>query len=180
MVFIFEHDKLVGWNTAVDHLPIFVIRHGGDAIGLLLQKRVNIEALLQYFHATFRAVRLDAKLRHPAQERIFIAVEPNAERTVLKIGWRLDAGFGAAGQHHAGTFERLRDIDQRHALFTGRQSRWHPVDHNVSAATGKNLRRRHIRAARLDGDVKTRVLVKALILGHVIARKLRLRDPFKL
>ena len=180
LVFVFEHDQLVGRNAAVNHLPIFVVGHGRHAIRLLLEQWIDVEALLQHLHATCGTIGLETELRHPAEERIFIAVEPDAERAALQISRCLDAGFGAAGQHHAGTLERLGDIDQWHTLFAGRESRWHPVDNNVSAAACEHLWRSHVRAARLDRDINAGILVETLVLRDVIACELGLRDPFQL
>ena len=131
-------------------------------------------------HAAGRAVGLEAELAHPVEERIFVAVEPDAERAVLEVGRGLDAGVGAAGQLEARMLERLGDIDHRHALLARGERRRHPVDHHVGAAAGEHLLGRDVRAARLDRHVEPVVLVVALVLGDVIAGELRLGDPFEL
>ena len=123
---------------------------------------------------------LIAELRHPGQERIFVAAVPDADGLALEVGRLLDAGVGAAGQLEPGPLEGLRDVDQRHALFARRQRRRHPVDDDIGAAAGDHLRRGDIGAARLDRDVEAGVLVEALFLGDEVAGELGLRDPFQL
>ena len=49
---------------------------------------------------------------------------------------------------------------------------------DVGTTTGNNLSRGYIGPAGLDRHIKIFIFVKALILGDVIASKLRLRDPF--
>ena len=127
------------------HLPVLVVGHGRDAVGLLLQQRIDVEALLEHLDAAGAAVGLEAELRHPGQERILVAEEPDAERLALEVGRRLDAGLLAAGQHHARALERLGDVDQRHALLARGERRRHPVDDHVGAAAGDHLRRARCR-----------------------------------
>ena len=62
---IFEDNQLIGGQPGIDDLPVLVIGHGGYALGLLLQNRVNVEALLQNIHAVAAAVGRNAKLAHP-------------------------------------------------------------------------------------------------------------------
>ena len=46
-----EDHQLVGGEARVDDLPILVVGHGGDAVGLLLQDWIDVEALLQHRNA---------------------------------------------------------------------------------------------------------------------------------
>src|SRR5438132_688472 len=80
----------------------------------------------------------------------------------------------------AGSFQGLRDIDQRHALFARGQRRGHPVDDDVGATTCNHLGWRDVRATRLDRDIKSGVLVEALLLCNEVAGELGLRNPFEL
>jgi hypothetical protein len=64
--------------------------------------------------------------------------------------------------------------------FSRREGRRHPVDDHVGAAAGDHLFRSDVGAARLDRDIKAFLFVKALVLGDIVARELRLRDPFEL
>ena len=179
-ILVFEHDELLGLVAGVDHLPIFVIGHGRDAVGLLLKQRVDVEALLHHLDAARRAVGREFELPHPIEERIFVAVEPDAKRAALEILGLLDAGVGAAGQLQTRMLERLRDVDHRRALLARRERRRHPVDDDIGAAARQHLLRRDVRAAGLDRDVEPFILVEALVLGDVIAGELGLRDPFQL
>jgi hypothetical protein len=46
---------------------------------------IDVEALLEDLHPVLvLAVGVDAELRHPGQERIFVAEEPDAQRAVLE------------------------------------------------------------------------------------------------
>ena len=126
---------------------------------------IDVEALLQHFHAAGRAVGLEAELAHPIEERIFVAVEPDAERAAFEVGRRLDAGVGAAGQFQAGMLERLGDIDHRLALLARSERGRHPVDHHIGAAAGQHLLGRDVGTARLDRHVEPFVLVVPLSLA---------------
>src|SRR3712207_8885919 len=78
-----------------------------------------------------------AQMRHPGQERVLVAVEPDAERAALEVGLRiLDAGLLAAGQHHAGRLEDLGDVDEWHALLAGdrKSTRLNSSHANISYA----------------------------------------------
>ena len=145
-----------------------------------MQQGVNVEALLEHFHAIGGTICLDAELRHPGQEWIFIAAKPHAERMTLEICRGFNARISTAGQQQAGALERLRNIDQRHALFAGGERGGHPVHHHIGTAAGNHLRRGNIRAAGLNGDIETGILIKALVLGDIITSKLRLCHPFEL
>src|SRR3546814_20259476 len=85
----------------------------------------------------------------------------------------------AAGQHHARLLEHLGDVHQRHAFLARRQGRGHPVDDDVGAAAGNDLRRGDVGTARLDGDVEPGCLVEALVLRHVATGELRLGPPLE-
>src|SRR5207248_8536002 len=116
-VLIFEDDELARLVATIDHLPVLVVSHGRDAVGLLLQDRIDVEPLLDDLDAAGRAVALVAELRHPGQERILVATVPDPDGLALEVGWFLDAGIGAAGQLQTGFLEGLRDVDQWHAFF---------------------------------------------------------------
>ncbi|MNT11157.1 hypothetical protein D3C72_1460240 [compost metagenome] len=98
---VFEGDEFLRLDAGIDDLPIFIIGHGGNAGGLLLQQRIDVEALLQNRDAIRTAGGRDFQVRHPRQERVFVAEEPDAERLALEIFRLGDAGFLEAGQHHA-------------------------------------------------------------------------------
>ena len=85
LVFILEHDQIIFRKPGIDNLPVFVIGHGRHAVGLLLQDRVHIEALLENLHPVSAAVGCNAKLAHPRQERIFVAEEPHTKRLALEV-----------------------------------------------------------------------------------------------
>ena len=102
LVLILEDDEVLRLDAGVDHLPVLVVGHGRDAVGLLLDQRIDVEALLQHGDAVGAAVGRQAELAHPGEERILVAEEPDAERLALEVGRRLDAGVLAAGQLHAG------------------------------------------------------------------------------
>ncbi|QTK80715.1 hypothetical protein AT6N2_C3231 [Agrobacterium tumefaciens] len=179
-ILIFEGDEVFGLDAGVENLAVFIIGHRRNAGGLFLQKRIDVETLFQHGHAIGAAGGRDFQVRHPRQERIFIAEEPDAQRLALEILRFLDAGFLQAGQHHARGFERLGDVDERHALFAGGKRRRHPVDDHVGPASSQYLRRCDIRATGLDIDVEAFGFIKALVLGDVITGELRLGDPFQL
>ena len=127
-----------------------------------------------------RAVGRDAELGHPGQERVLVAVEPDAQGLAAEVLGLGDAGVLAAGQHHARALERLGDVDQRHALLAAGQGRGHPVDDDVGTPAGDHLRRGDVGSAGVDGDVEPGLLVEALVLGDIVAGELRLGDPFQL
>src|ERR1700733_11579727 len=180
LVGIVEDDEVLGLQPGIDDLPVLVVGHGGAAPPLLLDQRSDVEALLAHLDAAGRAVGLITELGHPGQEGVLVAEAPDAERLVLEVGRRGDARILAAGEHHAGPFEGLGDVDQRHALFACGERGGHPVDDDVGSAAGDHLRRRDVGATGLDGDIETLGLVEALVLGDVVAGKLRLRHPFQL
>ena len=180
LVLIFEDDEVLRLHPRLDDLPVLVIGHGRDAVGLLLQQRIDIEALLEHRHAVGSPGRRYAELAHPRQEGIFIAVEPHAERLALEVGRRLDPGLGPAGELHARPLERLGDIDERHALLARRKCGRHPVDDDIGATAGNHLLGGDVGTARLDRHFEAGILVVALGLRHVIAGELRLGDPFEL
>ena len=180
LILIFEDHKLVRGQTGIDHLPVFIIGHGGHALGLLLQDRVDIEALLQDIYAAAAAVGRDAKLAHPGQERILVAIEPDAKGLAAEIRRRLDAGILAAGQHHARGFERLGNVDQVHTLFARGKRRRHPVDDDIRATARDHLNGRYIGATRLDGDIKILFRIEALVRSNEISGELGLGHPLQL
>ena len=180
LVLILEHHQLIGTQTGIDHLPVLIIGHGGYTLGLLLQDRVDVEALLQDIHAAAAAISRDVQLAHPGQERILVAIEPDAKGLAAEVSRRLDAGILATGQHHAGRLERLCDVDEVNTPLARCQCRRHPVDHNIGATTGNHLNRRDIRAAGLDGDIKAFIGIEPSVSSHVIAGELGLGDPFQL
>ncbi len=53
LILILEGDQLVRVHPGINHLPVFIVGHGRDAIGLALQQWVNVKALLQNFYAGF-------------------------------------------------------------------------------------------------------------------------------
>src|SRR3546814_10200744 len=83
-----------------DALPISkrVVGHCRDAGGLLLQQRIDVEALLQHGDAAVAAVGRDAELGHPGEEGILVAEEPDAQGMAGEILRRVDAAVLAAGQ----------------------------------------------------------------------------------
>ena len=171
LVFVFKGDQIVGGNARVNHLPILVIGHGGDTGGLFLQQRIDVEPLFQNGHAALGAIGREAQFAHPRQKRIFVAGE------IFGSG---DAAFLEAGQHHARGFIGLGDVHNRRAVFTRGQGGRHPIDHHIGPAAQQNLHGRHIRATRFDRHVQVFGLIKPFFKSHIIARKLRLRDPFEL
>ena len=96
-VFVFEGDEFIGRNASLKHLTEFVVGHGRDTVGLTLQERVNVKALLQDRHATLATISGDTLLAHPRQERIFVAVEPNADGVTREICGASDAAVFPAG-----------------------------------------------------------------------------------
>jgi DHA1 family bicyclomycin/chloramphenicol resistance-like MFS transporter len=80
LILVFEGHQFVGRDAGVDDLPVFVVGHGRDAVGLPLQQRVDVEALLEHLDAVGAALGRDAELAHPAQERVLVAEEPDAQR----------------------------------------------------------------------------------------------------
>ena len=181
LIFILEGHQFIRRHARVDDLPVFVIRHGGNAVRLTLKQRIDVEALLQNLDTVFVfAIGFDAKLCHPAKEREFVAKKPDAQRAVHQRLRPFDTHIAPAGQHHARGFERLCDVHQRQALFTGGQCRRHPFDGYIGTTTGDDLGGCDIRATGQDSDVQALFFVKALFKRHVVARELGLRDPFQL
>ena len=78
-----------------------------------LQKRINIEALLEDRHTILTTIGRDAFLAHPGQEGVFVAEEPDADGLALEILGAGDAGVLPAGQHQPARLEGLRDVDHR-------------------------------------------------------------------
>jgi hypothetical protein len=105
-----------------------------------LQQRIDVEALLEHGRRRRAALGRDAQLAHPAQERVFVAEEPDAQRAARKILGARHAGSLQAGQHHARTLEGLGDVDQRQAAFARGQRGGHPFDDHVGAAARDHLR----------------------------------------
>ncbi len=145
-----------------------------------MQQRIDVEALLQHRHPIGAASGGKTQFRHPGQEGVFVAEEPDAQCLAFEISRRRDAGFLKAGQHQARVFEGLGDVHQRQALFTGGQGGRHPVNDHIGAAASDHLLGRDVGAAGKDGHVQTLFLVIAFFLRDVIAGKLRLRHPFQL
>src|SRR3546814_17977465 len=80
-------------------------------------------------------------------------LEPDAEGVAGKVLRRFDAAVLAAGQHHARLLEHLGDVHPRHAFLARRQGRGHPVDDDVGAAAGYDLRLGAFGTARPAGGV---------------------------
>ena len=180
LVFVFERHQIIRLDPRLQHLTIFVIGHRRNAGRLLLQQRIDVEALLQHRHPIRTACRRQLQLAHPRQERIFVAIEPHAQRLALEIRRRRHARFLQTGQHQPRMLERLRDIDQRHALFPRRQRGRHPIDDHIRPAARDHLFRRNIWPARHDRHVQPFVLVIAFRGRDIVPGKLRLRHPFQL
>ena len=140
----------------------------------------TLKFLLQHVDAAGAAGSRQAELGHPGEERIFVAEEPDTEGLALEVGGGLDAHVVAAGQQQPRPLVGLGDIDQRHALFAGRERCGKPVDDDIGATAGDYRLGRDVGPARLDRYVEAGVGVKTLGLGDVVAGKLRLRDPLGL
>jgi hypothetical protein len=161
-------------------LPVFVVGHRRDAGGLFLQQQFDAGALPQYGDVGVRATRRKAELRHPGEERVFIAGEPDGDRLALEIGRAADAAVAPASQLEPRALKDLRDVDDRRALVAGGERRGHPVGRDIGLAGGEHLRRVDIRPARQDRYLQTGLAIKPLVARHVIAGELRLRQPFRL
>ena len=145
LVEVVEGDQLVRRDPGIQHLTVFVIGHHRDAVGLLLQQRIDVERLLQHLDPVGLAGGADPQLGHPGVERIFVAIEPDPQRVALEIGRRGDAGFLQAGQLQPAMLERLGDVDQRQAAFARGKRGGHPVDDHIGAAAGDHLLGRDVR-----------------------------------
>jgi hypothetical protein len=164
LVLVLEDDQIFRRNARIDHLPVLVVGHGRDAVGLLLQQRIDVEALLQNGHAVIAAFGRNAELAHPRQERILVAEEPDAQRLARKSS-------GEVMPVSLRQVSIMPDFLNGWAMLTSGtpfsrgQSRRHPVDDHVGAAAGDHLRRRDVRTARLDRDVEVFLFVEALVLA---------------
>ena len=98
----------------------------------------------------------------------------------LEIGFGLDRPVLRADHQEAGFLERLGNVHERNALLARHQRTAHPGHDHVGTAARNHLLGRNIRATGLDIDVNAFLGIEALVLGHVIAGKLRLRDPLEL
>ena len=180
LILVFEGNQIIRRNARIHNLPVFVIGHGRDTIGLFLQQRINVKALFQDLNTGLAALGRNAQLRHPAEERVFVAKEPNAQRATREILGAGDAGFLETGQHHARAFEGLCDVDQGQTPFPRSQGGGHPFHGHIRAATGNHLCGRDVGTTGFDGDVQVLISVEPFFQGDVIARKLGLGDPFQL
>ena len=181
LVFIFEGHQIVRADARINDLPIFIIGHGRNTVSLTLQQRVHVKALLEHLNTGFRfAIRGNAQLAHPGHEGEFITKEPHAQRPVGQICWGRDPRIAPTGQHHARGFERLCDVHQGQTLFACRKCGGHPLHRHVRTATGNDLRGRNIRTTGQDCHVQPLFLIKPFVERDIIARKLRLCDPFQL
>ena len=178
---VVEDGEVVRLEAGVEHLAVFVVGHDRDAVRLLLDERLHVEALLEHGDAIGAAIGGQAELVHPGVERILVAEEPDAQRLALEVGFGvlMPVYFGQTSSM-PGLGERLGDVDQHGALLARGQRAAHPVDDDIGAAAGNHRLRSDVRAARLDGDVETFVLVEALVLGDVVAAELGLGDPLQL
>ena len=180
LVLILEGHQFVLADTRIQNLAVFVIGHGRNAVRLPLQQRIDVEALLQNRHAILAAIRRNALLGHPRQERVLVTEEPDADRLALEVLRAGDAGVLPAGQHQSRRLERLRDVDDRQTLFACRQGGRHPVQHGIGATACQHLWRCDVWPAGQDRHVQPFFLVIALLQRHVIACELCLRDPLQL
>ena len=180
LIFVFECHQFILGNASIQHLPVFIVGHGRNTVSFAVKQRVDIEPLLEHRHAIVAAIGRNTRLAHPAQERVFIAKEPDTDGLAPEILDTFNARVFPAGQHQTRGLERLRDVHHRQTLFAGCQRRWHPVQHHISATTGQHLRRRDVRATGQDRHVQPFLFIKTLIQGHIVPRKLRLRDPLQL
>jgi hypothetical protein len=177
LVLVEERDEIALLHAGIDHLPVLVVDHRRDARGLVLQQRVDVEALLEHLDV---GVGLEVELGHPVEERVLVAAEPDAQRLALEVGRLADAAGLLAGEHQPRAVEDLRDVDQRHARSRAASCVGHPVDDRIGLVAGQHLHRRDIGAAGLDRDVEAFGLVVALRRGDVVAGELRLRHPLHL
>ena len=95
---VVEDGQIVRPEAGIERLAVFVVGHDRDAVGLILDHRLNIEALLQNGDAVGAAVGGEAELVHPGKERILVAEEPDAERVAREVVRGLDAGILRADQ----------------------------------------------------------------------------------
>ena len=175
--FIEEGDQVALFDARVHHLPVFVVNHGGNTGGLVLQQRVYVKALLEDLDV---GVRLVAELGHPVQEGVFVAAVPDAQGLAVEVFGAVDAAGLFAGEHQGRLVEHLGDIDQEHTGFARGQGVGHPVHRRVSGFARNQLHGRNVGATGLDGHVQTCFLVVALGLRHVVASELGLRQPLEL
>ncbi len=85
LLFILEDHQILRLHAGVDDLPVLVVGHGRDAVGLLLQQRIDVEALLEDLDAVVAAIGRNAEFRHPGEEGILVAEEPDAESLAAEI-----------------------------------------------------------------------------------------------
>src|SRR5690606_41283376 len=86
---IVEDDQVFRLEAGIDRLPVLVIGHHRNAVGLLLDERLHVEALLQHGDAVRPTFGRKAELVHPGEEWILIAEAPDAERVALEAGFGL-------------------------------------------------------------------------------------------
>ena len=145
-----------------------------------MQDRVDVEALLQYFHVGRRATGFQTQFGHVREERIFVATEPDAQGFALEVSFLVHTGRFFASQHHSRAVEHLRHIHHGHASFAGSQRAGHPVHRDVSTIGSQHLCGRDVGATRLDRHVQPGILVKPFGSGHVVTGELGLWHPFQL
>ena len=180
LILVLEDDQIVGREPGVDHLPILVVGHRGNAVRLPLKEGRDVEALLEHRHSVVAAVRRNPELAHPAEERIFVSEEPDAECAASEILRGCDPGVLQASEHHPGRLERLRNIDDGKTAFPARERGRHPVDDHIRASAGDDLRRSNVRTARVDFHVKVFLRIEAFVLSDIVPGKLGLGHPFEL
>src|SRR5215813_4220792 len=78
-----------------------------------------------------RPLRPQPELRHPGEERILIAGEPDADLLSPEIGRPPDPVVPPAGQLQSGMLKDLRDVDDRKPLVAHCERRRHPIDRDI-------------------------------------------------